>query len=195
MKALEKDRTRRYETANGLMMDLQRHLKNEPVLARPPSNLYRLQKTVRRNKLAFAAVGAVAWALVLGTVVSTWQAIRAGRAEREQSRLHTNADNAFAGEAKQRALAEQRLYHSLVGEAGATRTARRVGYRAEVFRLLEKAPAFEPRYRQDPFVSLFLSRLAGNEPKWVQMSPIPKNCWVIESLVVQLVPNESKCAN
>ena len=53
MKALEKDRTRRYETANGLAMDIQRHLNNEPVMARPPSNLYRFQKLVRRNKLAF----------------------------------------------------------------------------------------------------------------------------------------------
>ena len=51
MKALEKDRTRRYETANGLAADLQRHLDNEPIAARPPSTLYRFQKLVRRNKL------------------------------------------------------------------------------------------------------------------------------------------------
>src|SRR6059036_2244744 len=55
MKALEKDRARRYETANGLASDLQRHLNNEPVVARPPSALYRLQKMARRNKVAFAA--------------------------------------------------------------------------------------------------------------------------------------------
>ena len=52
MKCLEKDRTRRYETANGLAMDIQRHLNNEPVVARPPSAAYRFQKLVRRNKLA-----------------------------------------------------------------------------------------------------------------------------------------------
>ena len=62
---LEKDRTRRYETANGLAMDIQRHLNNEPVVARPPSNLYRFQKLVRRNKLAFAA-GAVVLLVLLG---------------------------------------------------------------------------------------------------------------------------------
>src|SRR6185369_11976787 len=56
MKCLEKDRARRYETANGLAADLNRHLKNEPVVARPPSAGYRFQKLVRRNKLAFAAV-------------------------------------------------------------------------------------------------------------------------------------------
>ena len=54
MKCLEKDRSRRYETANGLAMDLQRFLDDEPVVARPPSKLYRLQKLVRRNRLAFA---------------------------------------------------------------------------------------------------------------------------------------------
>ena len=59
MKCLEKDRTRRYETANGLAADIQRHLKNEPVVARPPSELYRIQKLVRRNKLVFIAASAV----------------------------------------------------------------------------------------------------------------------------------------
>ena len=82
MKTLEKDRNRRYETANGLAMDIQRHLRNEPVVARPPSNLYRFQKMVRRNKLAFGAASAVSLALIAGVAVSTWQAIRATKAER-----------------------------------------------------------------------------------------------------------------
>ncbi len=72
MKALEKDRTRRYETASGLATDIQHHLNNEPVAACPPSNLYRFQKLVRRNKLAFAATSAVIAALILGLGVSTW---------------------------------------------------------------------------------------------------------------------------
>src|SRR5213075_3168344 len=66
MKALEKDRARRYETANGLAMDVQRYLIDEPVVARPPSNLYRFQKLASRNKLAFAAAGAVTAALIIG---------------------------------------------------------------------------------------------------------------------------------
>src|ERR1043165_2807673 len=53
MKCLEKDRTRRYETANGLAADIQRHLAHEAVVARPPSAAYRFQKLVGRNKLAF----------------------------------------------------------------------------------------------------------------------------------------------
>ncbi|HXJ74843.1 MAG TPA: serine/threonine-protein kinase, partial [Candidatus Dormibacteraeota bacterium] len=60
MKALEKDRARRYDTANGLAMDLQRYLTDEPVVARPPSKLYRFQKLARRNRLTFAAAGSVA---------------------------------------------------------------------------------------------------------------------------------------
>ena len=82
MKCLEKDRSRRYGTANGLAADIERHLNNEPVVARPPSNIYRFQKFVRRNKLAFAAVTAISCVLVFGTIVSTWLAVRATRAER-----------------------------------------------------------------------------------------------------------------
>src|SRR3989441_2118075 len=59
MKCLEKDRARRYETANGLTLDIQRHLTNEPVLACPPSRAYLLQKLVRRNKLIFTSGGTV----------------------------------------------------------------------------------------------------------------------------------------
>ena len=73
MKALEKDRRRRYETANGLAMDVQRHLQHEPIVARPQSFTYRFQKLVRRNQLAFAAAGAVLIALALGIVGVIWQ--------------------------------------------------------------------------------------------------------------------------
>ena len=66
MKCLEKDRTRRYETANGLAMDIQRHLQDEAVTACPPGQLYKLQKLVRRNKLACMAAACVMLALVLG---------------------------------------------------------------------------------------------------------------------------------
>jgi serine/threonine protein kinase len=82
MKCLEKDRTRRYETANGLAADIQRHLANEPVIARPPSPAYKLQKAWQRNKVVFTAGAVVAMALVAGIGVSTWQAIRATRANK-----------------------------------------------------------------------------------------------------------------
>lgn len=79
MKALEKDRTRRYDTANGLAMDLRRYLDHEPVVARPPSRIYLLQKLLLRYQLAFIASTVIAVMLVLGITVSLWQAERANR--------------------------------------------------------------------------------------------------------------------
>jgi eukaryotic-like serine/threonine-protein kinase len=93
MKALEKDRARRYETANGLALDIQRHLNNEPVSARPPTSFYRFQKMVRRNKLTFAFVSLVAAILVLGAMVASWEAIRTTRAGRTERRLRQQAEN------------------------------------------------------------------------------------------------------
>jgi serine/threonine protein kinase/WD40 repeat protein len=72
MKALEKDRTRRYETANGLAADIKRHLNSEPVVARPPSNLYRLEKLVRRNRLASFAALAIFISLLAGLVATNY---------------------------------------------------------------------------------------------------------------------------
>ena len=107
MKALEKDRTRRYETANALSADIHRHLTNEPIMARPASKAYRFQKAFRRNKLAFTATAAVALALLAGAVVSTWQAIEADRAreaEKEQ-RLAAQAERDSKAAALQEAEA------------------------------------------------------------------------------------------
>jgi WD40 repeat protein/serine/threonine protein kinase len=92
MKCLEKDRTRRYETANGFSADLKRHLNNEPVLARPPSTAYRLQKAFRRNKVVFSAGIAVAAALLIGISLTVWQAARATSAKNrtDQSLYESN---------------------------------------------------------------------------------------------------------
>jgi WD40 repeat protein/serine/threonine protein kinase len=106
MKCLEKDRARRYETANGLARDIQRHLNNEPVVACPPGGLYRFQKLVRRNKVAFSVAAAIGLVLVAGVVVSTWQAVRARRAETEQTRLRQQAERAQTNEARERLKAE-----------------------------------------------------------------------------------------
>ncbi len=106
MKCLAKDRTRRYETANGLAMDLKRHLTNEPVVARPPSKLYEFQKTLRRHKLGFAAAAAAITVLAVGVALTTWQALRATHAEQEQKKLREIAVNALEGEKVQRAQAQ-----------------------------------------------------------------------------------------
>jgi len=80
LKALEKDRTRRYETANGLLRDIQRYLADEPVEARPPSSGYRLRKFVRRNRGAVTAAAAVVVSLFAGVVGFAWEAKVATRA-------------------------------------------------------------------------------------------------------------------
>jgi hypothetical protein len=121
MKCLEKDRTRRYETANGLASDLKRHLNNETVLARPPSSAYRFQKLVRRNRLAFTATGAVAAALVLGIVISTWQAVRATHAKQD------------AVAARQQAVAnEKEAVAAQKAEAAAELAARKRAYASDM---------------------------------------------------------------
>jgi tetratricopeptide (TPR) repeat protein len=83
MKALDKDRNRRYETANGLLMDVQRYLADEPVQACPPSAWYRLRKFVRRNKGRVLAAAVMLVLLLAGTAVSIWQAVRATHAEQQ----------------------------------------------------------------------------------------------------------------
>lgn len=76
MKCLEKDRARRYETANALAMDVKRHLDNEPVAARPPSAAYRFQKLVRRHKLVFTASAAIFLTLAGAAYYAQTQAIQ-----------------------------------------------------------------------------------------------------------------------
>ncbi len=81
MKALDPDRARRYETVNGLAMDIDRHLANEPVVARPPSRAYRLSRLVRRNRGAVIAGSLVFMALVAGISIASVSLLRARRAE------------------------------------------------------------------------------------------------------------------
>jgi serine/threonine protein kinase/WD40 repeat protein len=116
MKCLEKNRTRRYETANGLAADLKHHLDNEPVTARPPSLGYRVQKTLHRHRGAFATAGIVLVALLLGLGVSIWQAVEKTRAlarmtEAEQAQSHSRevAEKALTQEAEARRRVDELL--------------------------------------------------------------------------------------
>lgn len=129
MKALEKDRNRRYETANGLAQDIRRYLNDEAIIARPTSTLYRLQKVIHRNRAAAGLIGTIAMVLLLGSTISTWLAIRESRAnnlarqslieadqQRQQAltakadaeRQRDRAEKATQDEAAQRKLAEER---------------------------------------------------------------------------------------
>ena len=96
MKCLEKDRRRRYETANGLANDIQRHLGSEPIAARPPSKLYRFEKLVRRNKGVFTAAGAVVAALILALAATTRLYMAERKAKAEQAKLWAQAQTEAA---------------------------------------------------------------------------------------------------
>ena len=127
MRCLEKDRARRYETANGLAMDLRRYLDDEPVSTGPPGAGYRLQKFARRNRGLLAAGVSVAAALLLGTAVATVGFLRA-REDRDR------AVQATAAEALHRAAAEQATALARRNEAAAKRSesvAKRAADRAE----------------------------------------------------------------
>jgi serine/threonine protein kinase/tetratricopeptide (TPR) repeat protein len=86
MKALEKDRSRRYETANGFAQDIQRYLADEPVQACPPSSGYRLRKFVRRNQRPVLAAALLVVVLVAGIIGTTWGMFRATFAEADAVR-------------------------------------------------------------------------------------------------------------
>ena len=119
MKSLEKDRQRRYETANALAMDIQRYLGNEPVLAGPPTALYRVRKFVARNRTAVVSFSAVVAALIIGTVGATIGLVKAREAkhdadvakERLQQQLVQTQD-ARDREKDARQEASQNLYAS-----------------------------------------------------------------------------------
>jgi WD40 repeat protein/serine/threonine protein kinase len=152
MKCLEKDRTRRYETANGIAADLKRHLNNEPVVARPPSTAYRFQKSFRRNKVAFVAGTAIAAALLLGIIASTWQSVRATHAKQEALAAKEQALAAQASESVQRQKAEANAQQALAAQVEETK-------------LREQAEAEELAARQRAYASdmnVAAQALAGN---------------------------------
>ena len=117
MKALEKDRERRYESAGDLARDVGRYLNDEPVDACPPSKTYLLRRTVRRHKTFLLFMAAVILSLILGLVGTTWQAMVATDAK-DLARQRLDETN------RQREIAEQRkeslrqsLYAADIGTA------------------------------------------------------------------------------
>jgi eukaryotic-like serine/threonine-protein kinase len=115
MKAMEKDRRRRYETANALAMDVRRFLNEEAILARPPSRRYLIVKWIRRNRIAFAA-GSVALSGLLGGLgLSTWLFLRERDAREQQARLRIDAERARSNEVR---LLEATRAADLIAQAG-----------------------------------------------------------------------------
>jgi serine/threonine protein kinase/tetratricopeptide (TPR) repeat protein len=102
MKCLEKDRTRRYESAGGLARDVERYLADEPVEAQPPSMRYRVGKFVRRNRGPVAAAFLVLLALLAGVAAATWGLIRAERARASEAERAEGERQAKDQEARER---------------------------------------------------------------------------------------------
>ena len=110
MKALEKDRNRRYASPGSLADDVERYLRREAILARPPSTAYRLTKFADRHRGAVLAAAAVAAALLAGTTIATWQAVVATRAKHDAL-----AAAAAERQAKQTAEAKEAETRAVLG--------------------------------------------------------------------------------
>ncbi len=144
MKSMEKDRTRRYASASDLVADIRRHLSDEPVLAGPPSQSYRLKKFVRRHKVAVAAATAVALAVLLGMVGTTVGLLRAMRAERA---AHEQAETA------------EQISHFLVGLFKVADPESTLGNRITAREILDRgADRIEDELKEQP---LMRARLLG----------------------------------
>jgi WD40 repeat protein len=128
MKALEKERTRRYETANALGRDIQRYLADEVVEARPPSAAYKLRKYVRRHRAAVLTAAVVAAALILGTAVATWQAVVATDARNEATHQRDAATTARDAEGKARQEADEARGQAVAALATSKRLTSRLTY-------------------------------------------------------------------
>src|SRR5262245_19425615 len=137
MKALEKDSNRRYETANGFAMDLQRYLADEPVLACPPSVGYRLRKWVRRHRPAVLAAAALAALLVAVAISATVVAFREQRLKREAEERAKSAQESADSERAARQDLERTLYFERIALVDQKLAA---DHRDQVDELLDQCP-------------------------------------------------------
>jgi serine/threonine protein kinase/tetratricopeptide (TPR) repeat protein len=170
MKALEKDRARRYETANGFAMDVQRYLADEPVLACPPSAGYRLRKFVRRNKGPVLATVLVALTLVVGIIGTTLGLIEARRqrdAAQAAAVAETKAkETAEVREAETRGVLEF-VESRIIAAARPEGQAGGLGWGVTLRRALEAAlPLLDQSFHDQPLIEarlrLTLARSFGN---------------------------------
>ena len=141
MKCLEKDRVRRYETANGLAQDLNRHLQHEPVIARPPSVLYQVQKSWRRHKVAMTAGLIVAASLVIGLSVSlqkTAEARQARESEETQREAAESSARLAQNESARALAAEEESARQAVEARKQAERYRRIAYASDMNRVQQR---------------------------------------------------------
>ena len=162
MKALEKDRSRRYETASGLAGDVERYLQGETVHACPPSTSYRVRKFAAKHKVGFTAAAAVAAALVLGVVGTTMMMVRANHERDRVVRLSAELDQqrreALDAKGRAEAARAQAEHERAAIEAGAQEAqGDRVNSRTVLAFLGGMLAAPDPT-RRDPTVRQMLDR-------------------------------------
>ncbi|HEV2949786.1 MAG TPA: tetratricopeptide repeat protein [Gemmataceae bacterium] len=151
MKCLEKDRNRRYETANSLASDIQRYLHDEPVQACPPSRWYRWRKFARRYRAALATAAVVLLVMVAGVVSSTWQATRASQ------------ERAKALKEAAKAKAVNDFLKDMLAQAAPENNA--VGAKVTIQEVLDKAAKRieqNPRFAEEPEVEAAIRLTIGN---------------------------------
>ncbi|HVC97447.1 MAG TPA: protein kinase [Pirellulales bacterium] len=165
LKALEKDRTRRYDTASALAADVRRYQRDEPVLACPPSRWYRFRKFARRNKNPVLAASVLVLALVVGIIGTTLGMIRATDAEADAVNEAAQKDHALTGKETALSAARQseqaatdQLFLSLLNQARTGRFSRQMGQRLDSLAALEKAARIHPdeRLRDEAIAALAL---------------------------------------
>jgi serine/threonine protein kinase/tetratricopeptide (TPR) repeat protein len=166
MKALEKDRNRRYATPAMLAEEIERHLAEQPITARPPSTAYKLAKFAKRNRAAVAMVSLVTVVLIVGAAVATWQAVRATRAEMAEREARVAAVNREqeANEQRESADRERRRAEEEKRAAEAVRTFLQDDLlrQANMFNQADSVPVdgkFEIKW--DPSINELLDRAAA----------------------------------
>jgi serine/threonine protein kinase len=185
MKALEKERARRYETANGFAMDVGRYLSGEAILARPPSAAYKFRKLVARNKLVFSGMSLIFVLLVVSLIATTrWLMIERQmqedmRQQLEIARLESGAWSLFF-EAKQ-ADAEQMIRKALA--------LRRKSHRAELMpvlidgRLMLQEFANQKKFDEiKPFLNEYLPPALLSRPEYNSLKQIYTDLYRFASL-------------
>lgn len=173
MKAMEKDRSRRYESSNGLAMDIERYLVDEPVTAGPPSARYRARKFIRRNRVVVTTGVFIAIALLLG-VIGTSAGMVVAMSERDRADAAARAESAARVDAQLQADRAQAvnefLTDDLLGSVDPTRTQNREITMREV--LDEASLRVGARFKDNPFVAASIERTLGNV--YLNLSVFPK---------------------
>ena len=171
MKCLEKDRTRRYETSNGLAADLRRHLNNELITARPPTAAYLIGKLIKRNRLAFLTTAVVFAGIVVALAAFIFATIHVTRERNEKDLALRERGEAMDLATKRAGEVQEQLFRSLRDQARAHRYSRRVGQRLDSLAALTRAAQIrhDESLRDDAIAAMALPdiRRGPSSERWV----------------------------